>query len=280
MEYIERGTKKFNQTLFALFLGSFVTFADLYSTQPAIVLIADQFSITPAVASLSLSFSTGTMAIALVVVSFLTQGINRKKIMGISLTLSAILSIALLFVHSMPVLLVVRALQGAALAGFPSIAMAYITEEFDPKSIGYVMGIYVSGCSIGGLTGRLIVGTLSDFIQWNIAIAVLGVISFFMSFVFWKMLANSMNTIADANLSFSSIVDSLKNNRKRLELTLLYVVGFLLMGSFVSVYNYIGIPLMKSPYNLSQVLISFIFVVYLVGTFSSTWMGKLADKIS
>ncbi len=35
---------------------------------------------------------------------------------------------------------------------------------------------------------------------------------------------------------------------------------------------------MKPPYSLSQTAVGFIFLVYLVGTFSSTWMGMLADK--
>lgn len=52
------------------------------------------------------------------------------------------------------------------------------------------------------------------------------------------------------------------------------------MGSFVTVYNFVGIPLMEPPYQLSQTLIGFIFLIYLVGTFSSTWMGKLADRYS
>ena len=52
------------------------------------------------------------------------------------------------------------------------------------------------------------------------------------------------------------------------------------MGSFVTVYNYIGIPLMEPPYNLSQTMIGFIFFIYLVGTFSSAWMGKLADRMN
>ncbi|MFS0784536.1 MFS transporter [Bacillus sp. 1P06AnD] len=277
MGHIEQGDPYFRKTLLALFLGSFVTFADLYSTQPVIPLIAEQFGTTPAGASLSLSFSTGTMAIMLVIVSLLTQGINRKKVMGISLTLSALLSVAVLFVHSMPQLLAIRALQGAALAGFPSIAMAYITEEFKPMSLGYVMGIYVSGSSIGGLAGRLIIGTLSDFISWTAAISTLGLLSLLISLLFWKMLPMSTRP-KESNLSFKRTMQSLKNNSTKPQLLLLYGMGFLLMGSFVSVYNYIGIPLMKAPYHLSQVVISFIFIVYLVGTFSSTWMGKMADR--
>jgi YNFM family putative membrane transporter len=35
---------------------------------------------------------------------------------------------------------------------------------------------------------------------------------------------------------------------------------------------------MAPPYSLSQTIVGWIFVIYIVGTFSSTWMGRLADK--
>ncbi len=61
-------------------------------------------------------------------------------------------------------------------------------------------------------------------------------------------------------------------------LSYLFLIGFLLMGGFVSLYNYIGFELIAPPYSLSQTVVGFIFIVYIVGTFSSTWMGMLADQ--
>ncbi len=279
MGHIKRGSAEFNKTLLALFLGSFVTFADLYSTQPVIPLIAKSYDITPTWASLSLSFSTGTMAIMLVIISIVTNGIDRKKVMSVALFLSAVLTMLVGFVDSIEALLCLRAVQGIVLAGFPSIAMAYITEEFHTGSLGYVMGIYVSGSSIGGLAGRLIVGSLSEFISWAVAISLLGMLSFFLALLFRKMLPNSTVQYSEKTHTFAQTLKSMKKNIQNPNLVLLYLMGFLLMGSFVSIYNYIGIHLMEEPYNLSQVFISFIFVVYLVGTFSSTWMGRLADRL-
>lgn len=275
--YIEPSGKSFRVTILALFLGSFVTFADLYSTQPVIPVFAKQFGVTPATASLTLSFSTGTLAICLLIVSFLSEKINRKKMMGVALTLSAILSICVALTSNLYTLIAIRALQGAVLAGFPAIAMAYINEEFHPKSLGYVIGMYVSGSSLGGLAGRLIIGVLTDYFSWQVAIGSLGLLSLFISFAFWWMLPAPKHTVRHT-ISLSWMKQSLLNNLKKRELICLFLIAFFLMGSFVTVYNYIGIPLMEPPYNLSQTLIGFIFLIYLVGTFSSTWMGKMADR--
>ncbi|MCK2004648.1 MFS transporter [[Brevibacterium] frigoritolerans] len=278
MNYIEPAGKSFRKTILALFLGSFVTFAELYSTQPVIPVFAKQFGVSPAMASLTLSFATGTLALCLLLVSFFSENIDRKKIMGTALTLSALLSICVSFIQDdLYILIAIRAIQGAVLAGFPAIAMAYINEEFHPKSLGYVMGIYVSGSSIGGLAGRLIVGVLTDHFSWNIAIGSLGALSLIISLAFWWMLPPSQHAVR-VRVSLSRIKTSLINNLRNKRLVLLFGMAFLLMGSFVTVYNFVGIPLMGPPYHLSQTLIGFIFIIYLVGTFSSTWMGKLADQ--
>ena len=59
----------------------------------------------------------------------------------------------------------------------------------------------------------------------------------------------------------------------------LFATGFLLLGAFVTVYNYIGYRLLAPPYSLSQAVVGAIFSVYLIGTFSSAWMGHLAGQL-
>jgi YNFM family putative membrane transporter len=59
----------------------------------------------------------------------------------------------------------------------------------------------------------------------------------------------------------------------------LYTLGFVLMGGFVTMYNYISYLLMGPPYHLSQTMVGFIFLVYVAGTVSSAWMGRLADAM-
>ena len=51
------------------------------------------------------------------------------------------------------------------------------------------------------------------------------------------------------------------------------------MGSFVTVYNYVGFRLLAPPFGLSQTVVASIFLVYLVGTVSSAAVGSLAGRI-
>ena len=61
-------------------------------------------------------------------------------------------------------------------------------------------------------------------------------------------------------------------------LPLLYAEGFLLMGVFVTIYNYVSFRLEAPPYSLSQAAVGFVFLVYLFGSVSSAWIGGLASR--
>jgi len=278
MNYIQKGSTRYWRGIGALFFGSFVTFALLYCAQPLIPTFSAEFHLNPAYASLSISLTTACLATFMLMMSWLSDARGRKLIMTISLLGSALLALAVAFTNNFTILLALRALQGIMLAGYPAIAMAYINEEFDPAVIGLVMGIYVSGNSIGGLVGRIIVSTLTDLFSWHVALAGIGLICVLVSIWFWFNLPDSRRFSPEKRL-LSDMIPALARNLKNSTLLSLNIVGFLIMGSFVTLYNYIGYSLMAAPYNLSQTVVGCIFIVYLVGTFSSTYMGRLADRI-
>jgi YNFM family putative membrane transporter len=60
---------------------------------------------------------------------------------------------------------------------------------------------------------------------------------------------------------------------------LLFAIGFLVMGSFVTVYNYAGFRLVAAPYNLSQTELGLIFTAYLFGIVASWLAGMLGDRL-
>jgi MFS transporter, YNFM family, putative membrane transport protein len=276
MDYIQRGTRKFIKANLALFAGGFCTFAILWGTQPLLPHIAEEFSVSPTISSLSLSLTTIALAISLLMAGSLSEVYGRKEVMTISLVVSSILSILTGFAPNFTLLLLFKVLQGIALAGLPAVAMAYLGEEIEPRSLGMAMGLYISGNSIGGMAGRIIGGILTDHFSWHIALSGIGVISLLASIIFWLLLPPSSN-FTSQTFRIGNLATSLFDHFKTPGLVYLFIIGFLAAGGFVSLYNYIGFQLIQPPYSLSQTIVGFIFIVYIVGTFSSTWMGMLAD---
>ncbi|MFJ5771880.1 MFS transporter [Psychrobacillus sp. NPDC093180] len=277
MNYIQRGTKEYKKTNLALFAAGFITFANLYSTQAVLPEFSKEFHISPAVASLSLSFATFALAISLVIFGSLSEAWGRKRLMTISIISASVLTLAIAFSPSFELLLALRIIQGIAFAGLPAIAMAYLGEEVEPKSLGVAMGLYISGNSVGGLAGRIIMGTMTDLFSWKIGMIFLGLLSIAISIYFVAALPTSKH-FEPRKLQVRALVKSLLAHLKDPAMLCLFGIGFTLMAGFVSLYNYISYKLLDPPYSLSTTIVGWIFIIYLVGTFSSTWFGSLADR--
>jgi len=278
LEKLQQGTTAFRRANFALFAGGFITFSILYDVQPLLPIFTKEFDVTAATGSLALSVTTFTLAISMLFISSLSEAWGRKPIMSASLLLSSLIVIITAFSPTFSSLLGFRILQGIVLAGLPAIAMAYLGEEVDSRSLGIAMGIYISGNSIGGMAGRIITGSITDLFSWRIAMGTIGIISLILSIWFWFHLPNS-RYFTPKPLKLKILSKSLVGHLKDPALLCLFCIAFILMGSFVTLYNYIGFELLAPPYHLSQTIVGWIFIVYLTGTFSSTWMGRLSDSL-
>lgn len=277
MNTIEVGSSEHRRTSISMLLGSIVTFAVLYSPQPLISLFSKQYHISPATAGASVSLATIGLAIGLVIVSAVSDRVDRKLLMSLSLLTTSLLAILSAFTGQFSLFLVIRFLEGISIAGFPSIAMAFLNEEFHPSAMGRVIGIYVAGTSIGGFFGRIVIGALTDLFNWQIALMMLGALSLLFSLYFWRNLPASRN-FTPGKTSLHQWEAGLKHNFTQRKLLGLFLTAFLLMGVYIMILNYIGYPLTSKPYNLSQTVFGFLFVVNLLGTCSSVWFGKLADR--
>lgn len=276
--FIERGTREFRLANVALFAAGFTTFALLYCVQPIMPVFSREFGITAAAASLSLSLTTQSLAVCMLVASALSETLGRKPVMVASLFASSALMIASSFAPTWNSLLVLRTLAGIAFSGLPATAMAYVGEEVDTRSVGLAMGLYIGGTGLGALGGRFIVGFMTDFLAWRTGLLTVGVLALLSSIVFVLYLPPSRHferrPLSPATLANGFLV----NLRDPVQL-ILFAEGFLLLGVFVSTYNYIGYRLLAPPYGFSQTAVALIFGIALVGIVSAAWIGDFAARI-
>lgn len=266
--YIEYGTKPFYAILLSLFLAGFAIFSSLYCVQPMMPFLAKFFHITPTHSSFPLSFSTVALALGLLFAGLISDRFGRKKIMVISLFSTAILLLISSFLPYWEVFLTTRMLIGLAVSGVASVAMTYIGEEIADKDVGFAMGLYISGTAIGGMGGRLIAGVLLDYISWQTATMIIGILNLIIAVVFYLALPASKHFKAYP-INFSRFKESFKKNLSDAKLRLLFAEGFILMGCFVTVFNYISYHLLEKPFELSQTWIGLISIAYLSGIYSS-----------
>lgn len=262
----------------ALFAAGLTTFASMYSAQALLPSLSAAFAATPAHAALAVSLTTGLLALAIVPVSVLSGRFGRTRVMIASAVAASVIGLLLPFSPSLGVLLVGRAVQGLALAGVPAVAMAYLAEEIGAAGLGAAMGVYVAGTSIGGLAGRLIPAFTLEVASWRWGDAAVAVAAALCTVWFVRGLPPSRRFVPQPT-GIRSLAADLAGHLRHRTLLPLFGVAFVLMGGFVSVYNFLGYRLIRAPFGLSEATAGLVFVMYLAGTASSTVAGRLADRL-
>ncbi len=275
---LRRGGPGFARVVAAFFIGGFAIFELLYCVQPLLPEFVRTFHLTPAGASLAVSVSTVTMAASLFFASLAAERFGQKAVMVASLIVSALATLCAAFAPNWPALLALRGLMGLALAGLPSLAMAYLAEEIEAPALGFAMGMYIAGSTLGGMFGRLVVGFIADHGGWRLALAAIGVNSLLGAAFFAAALpAERPGTRRGADIA--SLIRLTRAHFADEGLPWLFAVGYLVMGAFICTYNYIGFRLGAPPFSFDQAQIGLIFTLYLLGAASSAIMGDLAARI-
>lgn len=273
-----RGTPEFRRLALALVMAGFATFALLYGVQPLLPLYVVQFRLTAAQSSLAVSMATGVMAITFIPAGILSDRVGRIPVMTASLFGASLLTLLSTMLPGWPTFLVMRALTGVALAGLPGVAMAYVAEEVDAASAGSAMGLYIGGSAMGGMLGRFAATLVADLFNWRLAIGVLGILGLIAAVAFHRGVPQARG-FRPTRYTPRSLVDATRRLLRDGALPWLYAEGFLLMGIFVTIYNYVGFHLQAPPYSLSQAAVGAVFLVYIVGSIASAWFGGLAGRV-
>ena len=273
----EHKEKRFRIIRNCMLISGLSVFAQLYLFQPMLSELQASFGVSLATGSLAVSASTIGMATGLFLFAFKADTFKRERLMSLSLILSALLTITSAFMSHFVLLLLLNFLKGIALSGVSAVALAYLSDEIEPGKIGLAISLYLSGNTIGGMTGRVAGSLLAGWGGWQQAVWVIGITSLLLGFLFyWKIPTSSQ--VSQNSISIKEKLQQMKDLLSKRLFIGMYLIAALAMGVFVSVYNYISIQLESPRYGLPHQMIAMIFVMYLTGVAGSIIVGKLSDK--
>lgn len=276
-ERLRSGTPGYRRAAIALFFGGFSTFALLYNLQPLMPQLGAEFGLSPAMASGAVSGATVALAAMLIPAAILADRVGRKPVMTAALCLATLFTLLAGFSSDFSQLLVWRVLLGLTLAGLPAVAMAYLSEEIEASSLGRAMGLYISGNALGGMSGRFLGALVADHFGWRVALIALAALSALTTLMFWRLLPASAH-FQPTRVALRRIWSNTRQTFADAGLRWLFGMGFLLMGCFTSLYNYLGFRLVDAPFHLSTAQVGTIFLLYLVGIVASNLAPRLAER--
>ncbi|MFD9543144.1 MFS transporter [Streptomyces sp. NPDC060022] len=275
---LEPGRPGYRRMSFALFAAGIATFALLYSTQALLPAVSASFGATAGQASWTVSAATGALALCVLPLSALSERFGRRQMMTASLTVAVLVGLLVPFAPSLGWLIALRVIQGAALAGLPASAMAYLAEEVRPKALVAAIGLFVAGNSIGGMSGRILAGWVAQLWGWRAALGAIGLLALACAVVFHFMIPKARN-FTPGSLNPRALAKTVGGHLSDPLLRRLYAIGALFMTVFGAVYTVIGYRLVGAPFNLPQGIVGSIFLIYLVGTLSSAAAGRLVARL-
>ena len=107
-------------------------------------------------------------------------------------------------------------------------------------------------------------------------LAALAMVGLICTILFWKMLPPAQH-FQSRSMAPAVLWQDIIRIYKDPGLPWLFTTAFLIMGAFVSIYNYLGFRLSAAPYDLGPAAIGAIFLLYAVGSASSALAGHLVD---
>lgn len=271
------GTPEFLRLQRAMLGAALAAFALMYCTQPLLPAIGSALHADPTAASLTVSTTTGVLAVAILPLSSLAEAVGRIRVMRIGLIAACLLVLLSAASPDLITLLVLRSLVGVALAAVVAVAMGHVGDEVHPTAVGSAMGVYVAGNTLGGVGGRLVAAAAGDGTSWRWGVVAVGGLGVLATALFSYRVPEAVR-FTPVPLSWRTQRSTVAGHLRDSGILRLCLIAFLLMGGFVASYNYLTYRLSHAPFRLSPGVIGLVFLAYLAGTLTSTMAGRLADR--
>ncbi|MDG4663148.1 MFS transporter [Mycobacterium sp. 236(2023)] len=256
-----------------LWSAGLAAFAAMYAPQGLLPQIARDVGAAPSSVTLLISATTLGLAVSVLAWAWVADRVGLRPAMRIAAGAAAVCAVAVPLMPTFEWLLAGRLLHGVALGGIPALAMTLSHEVFSPARAAAAAGSYVAATSVGGLSGRLLAVPAADQWGWRIALFVLG------AAVAILMLAMiGLIPPTPGGQRPESTVRVLAAHLRNPRLWPIVLVGMVLSGAVMIVFNCLPFRLIADPYDLAPTMVSLIFLTYLGGTAGSRGTGWLSER--
>jgi MFS transporter, YNFM family, putative membrane transport protein len=261
----------------AVGLAGYCTFVNLYSPQAILPLLSSEFGAGAAEISAIMTASTLAVALTAPFTGTVADVLGRKRVIVTAMLLLGLPTLMCALAPSLHALVFWRFVQGLVMPPVFAVTIAYIGDEWEPHEATAAAGVYTSGASIGGFSGRFITGILSDVVGWRYALACIALMTLVGGIAVLFLLPRERKFVRSEGLIASG--RQMLHHFRNKQLLATYAVGFGVLFCFVSIFTYINFRLAAPPYNLSATWLGAIFIVYLVGSGLAPMAGWAVGRI-
>ncbi|MFC5603727.1 MFS transporter [Sporosarcina koreensis] len=268
---------QFWKIVLGLGFASVFIFAAMYSMQPLLPLFTKEFGISVSYASMAMSMTTMGLIVGLIVLGFFSDRNGRKVYVYLSLLGSVVPFLIIANTDSFLLIVILRFIQGFALAGVPAAALAYISEEVHKNFTNIATALYISFNSLGGMIGRFLTGFIAEQASWQMSLYILSIFGTILFVILLLTLPKSRNFVP-SDTTFAKDIEGIVFHLKNPALLIVFGLGIVLQLSFTGVWTYLPFHLIAPPYSLSLETISYLYLAYGFGVVGAPLAGWLSGK--
>lgn len=257
-------------------LTAFLTVVDLFATQAILPSLARHYNVMPAAMGFAVNASTMGMAVAGLVVGFLSQHIDRRLGILLSLAFLAIPTTLLAVAPNLTVFTILRVAQGLCMASAFALTLAYLGEQCSSMDAGGAFAAYITGNVASNLIGRLVSAAVVDtlglasnfyfFALLNLAGAVL--------VYFTIQRVQPMPSMPMARSPFAAMLAHWRNPALRSA----FGIGFCILFAFIGTFTFVNFVLVRPPLSLGRMDLGFVYFVFLPSIGTTLLAGKVVAR--
>lgn len=271
------GARSRRNTTIALFLAGFAVLFNLYTTQPILPVLADQFGVTAAAAAATITATTLAVALTAPLAGALSDRFGRRRLTGSAILAMALPTIGCASATGLPMLLVLRFAQGLLIPLVFTSAVAYAQEESPPGTAARANAIYISGSVLGGFSGRFLTGLVTGWIGWRPAFVLLAVVTLVVGVgVLGWLPPEQRFTPADG---VRTSLHRLGGHLRAGPLLATCLLGGCLLFGQVAAFTYAGFHLAAAPYRFAPGALGAVFAVFLLGAVVTPIAGSAIERV-
>lgn len=248
-------------------------FTNIYITQPVLPVLASEFGIDAAQASLTVSMTVLGIALSTLIFGSLGDRYPLRPLILAGGTMVALAGLLAAGTASFSILVAARFVQGLFIPALTTCVAAYLANNVSRADLNVALGAYVSATVVGGLGGRLLGGFLHPPLHWRYAFVSAALLLAAATFAAarWLPGVTARPQHAEGGIGFRTLLASGQVLR-------MYIVGFGAFWVFSTTFNFLPFHLAAPPISASTGLITLLYMAYLVGAVMGPLSGRLANR--
>ena len=257
-------------------LTAFLTVVDLFATQAILPSLTRHYNVTPAAMGFAVNASTMGMAVAGLVVGFLSPHIDRRLGILVSLVLLVIPTTLLASASDLTTFTILRILQGLCMASAFALTLANLGEQCSSMDAGSAFAAYITGNVASNLIGRLVSAAVVD---------TLGLASNFYFFALLNLAGTvlvyftihrvkPMHAMPTTQSPFAATIAHWRNPSLRAA----FAIGFCILFAFIGTFTFVNFVLVRPPLSLGRMDLGFVYFVFAPSVITTLFAGRAVAR--